>query len=224
MMSLAVRRWVAVAPAAVLALTVLAACSSGGGSSTTAAGTSSGTTSSSAAPGAGANGGARGQFGAAFQVYTACLTKNGVTLPSRAPRVRPSGLPSGALPSGIPSGGFRGGFGGGGFGGGGFSSTAPSGVDPGTWAKAYAACASVRPSFTPGAGPGGGGIDATALAAYISCLSDHGVKVTGTGFAALRGLNRTDPTVAKALTTCAPLLPSRAPGGQAPSPSGSSTA
>jgi hypothetical protein len=203
-------------PAALLAAGVLAGCSSGGSSTATS-------TSSAAVPAASSSGTAGaggGQFGAAFQAYSACLTKNGVTLPSRAPGVRPSNFPSGRvrpsnLPSGVrPSGGFRGGFGGG-FAGG-FSSTAPSGVDQGTYTKALAACASLRPSFTPGAGGGGGAnVDATALAAYLSCLSDHGVKVTGTGVAALRSLNRSDTKVAAALKICAPLLPTRS---AAPSP------
>ena len=114
------------------------------------------------------------------------------------PRNRPSGQPS-ERPTARPSGSaFRGGFGGGL----GASSSPPAGVSADAWAKAQQACASVRPSFAPGQGrPGGaGGIDATALAAYVSCLKDHGVTVTGTGFDALRSLDRSDPTVAKAVT------------------------
>jgi hypothetical protein len=205
------RRWIAVLPALVIAAATLVACSSGGGSSTTSVGASSAAPpAASGTPTSSPSGGRGGQFGAAFQAYSACLTKNGVTLPSRGAGTRPSSFPSGrtrpsSFPSGVrPSGGFRGG---GGFGGG-FSSVAPSGVDPSTYAKALAACASVRPSFTPGAGgAGGGNVDASAIAAYISCLNDNGAKITGTGLAALRGLNRTDATIAKALKTCAPLLP-----------------
>jgi hypothetical protein len=223
MTGIGVRRWIAVLPALVIALATMAACSSGG--STTAAGTASGST-RPASSGSGSASGQGGQFGAAFQAYTSCLTKNGVTLPSRSPGVRPSDFPSGARPSGsrsrgarpsgAPSGGFRGGFGG-------FGTTPPAGVDPSTWAKAMAACASVRPSFSTGPGRSGGAVDATAFAAYVSCLSDHGVKVSGTGFAALRSLNRAAPAVAKALKTCAPLLPAGVRGGAAPSPSPSSS-
>jgi hypothetical protein len=50
-------------------------------------------------------------------------------------------------------------------------------------------------------------VNATAVAAYLSCLKDHGVKVTGTGLAAVRALDRSKPAVAKALTICQPLLP-----------------
>ena len=210
------RSWLAVVPAMLLAAAVLAACSSGG--STPSAGTSSTGTSSGAAPAAGGPGGA---FGAAFEKYTTCLSQHGVTLPSRAAGTRPSNFPSGPRPSNFPSGvrpsgGFGGGFG---AGGGALSSTAPSGVSASAWASAQQACASVRPSFTPGAGAGGAGIDATAIAAYLSCLKDHGVKVTGTGLAALRSINRSEPAVAKALTTCQPLLPSRTAATPAPSAS-----
>ena len=115
----------------------------------------------SGAPVAG-NGNAR--FGAAFQAYSDCLKKNGVTLPSFAPRNRSSGQPSGQ-PTARPSGSaFRGGLrrwarrlG-----------SPPAGVSADAWAKAQQACASLRPSFAPGQGrPGAaGGIDATALAAH----------------------------------------------------------
>ncbi len=208
----------AVLPALLLAVLAIGGCSSGGSSAASAGAATSPSTAvaPSGAPAAG-NGG--GQFGAAFQAYSDCLKKNGVTLPSFSPRNRPSGQPS-SRPTARPSGsGFRGGFGGG-FG---SSSAPPAGVSADAWAKAQQACASVRPSFAPGQGrPGGaGGIDATALAAYVSCLKDHGVKVTGTGFGALRSIDRSDPTVAKALSTCAPLLPTRS---APPSPSASSTA
>jgi len=198
-----VRGWLAVVPAVLVAAVVLAACGSGG--SSTAAGSASGAASSSASA-------SRGQFGAAFQAYTGCLTQHGVTLPSRGPRA--GGFPSGPRPSAFPSGvrpsGFRPGFGGGFFG-----STAPSGVAPSAWASATKACASLRPSF---AAPSGA--LATALAAYLSCLKDHGVTATGTGFGALRSLKSTDPTVAKAMKTCAPLLPSRSPGARPSSVAG----
>ena len=212
-------RFGAVLPAILLAVFAVGGCSSGGSSpaSTGVATSPSTAVAPSGAPGPGGNGG--GQLGAAFQAYSDCLKKNGVTLPSFTPRDRSSGQPS-SRPTARPSGsGFRGGFGGG-FG---PSSAPPAGVSADAWAKAQQACASVRPSFAPGqGGPGGaGGIDATALAAYVSCLKDHGVKITGTGFGALRSIDRSDPTVAKALTTCAPLMPSRGP---APSPSASSTA
>jgi hypothetical protein len=204
-------RFAAVLPGLLLAALVVGACSSGG---STAGSTGTAASASTAVAPSGAPGAGNGQFGARFQAYSDCLKKNGVTLPSFSPRNRPSGQPT-ARPSGSA---FRGGFGGGL----GASSSPPAGVSADAWAKAQQACASVRPSFAPGQGrPGGaGGIDATALAAYISCLKDHGVTVTGPGFGALRSLDRSNPTVAKALTTCAPLLPTRS---AAPSPSGSAT-
>jgi hypothetical protein len=141
-----------------------------------------------------------------FAAYTACLAKNGVTLPSNSAGPggagRASGRPSGR-PSGGPSGSPRaGGFGGGGFGGGGLSTQAPAGVDAATWAKAQEACASVRPT---GGANGGGGANNSALAAYRNCLSEHGVT-TGTA-----NLNTADPKIAAAVTACAALRPNPTP-------------
>ena len=154
-----------------------------------AAGCSSGSTPTPAA---------NGQTGLA--AYTACLARNGVTLPSagvgRSPGAGRSGFPS-TRPSTRPSGG-------GGFGGGAFSSQAPTGVDQATWAKAQAACASVRP--TAGANNGGNN---SAFAAYRNCLSDHGVTITAGPNAA--ALNTADPKVAAADAACAPLRPTGAP-------------
>jgi hypothetical protein len=204
-------RFAALLPGLLVAAVLLGACSSGG---STARSTGAATSPSAALAPSGAPRAGSGQFGAAFQAYSDCLKKNGVTLPSFSPRNRPSGQPT-PPPSGS---GFRGGFGGGL----GASSSPPAGVSAAAWAKAQQACASLRPSFAPGQGrPGAaGGIDATALAAYVSCLNDHGVTVAGTDFGALRSLDRSDPKVTKAVTTCAPLMPTA---GAAPTPSGSPT-
>jgi hypothetical protein len=134
--------------------------------------------------------------GDAFAAYTACLQRNGVTLPTRGPRPSGSGSPR-PRPSGTgraPGGGFGGGF---------LGTQAPAGVDQQAWTRAMAACASVRPSFSRG--PGGG--NNSAFAAYRNCLSDHGVTLGG------GGLNSSDPTVAAAMTACAPLRPTGGPGG-----------
>jgi hypothetical protein len=148
----------------------------------------------------------------AFAAYTECLSKNGVALPTGAagddrgsPRAsaRPSGRPT-ARPSGAPDRSFGGG-GGGGFGG--FSSAAPAGVDAATWQKAQEACQSVRPTAGPNGGGFGGGANNSALTAYRNCLSEHGVTAT----AGTAGLNTADPTVAAAITACAPLRPSARP-------------
>ena len=122
--------------------------------------------------------------------FADCLRQQGIAIPtaraSGFPTARPSGFPGGR-PSGFPGGG-RGtarpsgtpgpgqgqgqGQGQGGFG----NFQRPEGVDEQTWQKALQACSSLRPSRFPGAtrgpgqGPGGG-----ALAAYLNCLSEHGV-------------------------------------------------
>jgi hypothetical protein len=137
------------------------------------------------------NGGGTGGDG--FAAYTRCLQENGVTvtMPSGRPGAgaRPSGAPR---PSGMPrpSDGARPGSGGG-FG-------KPAGVDDATWAKAQAACASVRPSGRPGGGPGdwpSGGPGRGADSAYRNCLRDHGASAAATP----------DPAAAKA---CEVLKPS----------------
>lgn len=86
----------------------------------------------------------------------------------------------------------------------------PIGVDKATFDAAQAACASLAPHGGPGPGAGPGDIDATALAAFASCLSDHGVTLAS-GADAIRQLDRTDPTVKAAMEICAPLLPVPAP-------------
>jgi hypothetical protein len=164
-------------------VTVLVAAACGSGSSGSPSG------------GSGAGG---GNGGNQFAAYIQCLRKNGVTitLPSGAPRRRPSGAPSfpaGMRPSGrprpsgsgFPGGGFRGGL-----------LNKPAGVDDATWQKAQQACASLRPT-----GRGGNG----ASAAYRNCLRDHGVTATD------GKLNTTDPTVQKAMTICKVLQPQASP-------------
>jgi hypothetical protein len=127
--------------------------------------------------------------------FTTCLKQHGVTLPSR------------------PPGAGRGGSGGGGgfFGGAGLSSADQA---------AFSACRSKLPAGGFGGRGFAGGASATQIKAYLSCLSDHGVRVPtttsapsgGSGFprlgTSLRGL-RSDPHFAAASRTCAPLLPAR---------------
>jgi hypothetical protein len=151
--------------------------------------------------------------GNTLAAYVECLRANGVTLPSRSPGAFPSrsGFPGrspGAFgsrtPRPRPSGSPRAsGFGGGGFGGGfGFGSQPPAGVDQATWDKARQACAAKLST----AGPGGGGVDRSALAAYRSCLADHGITFTPG-----QTLSTADPKVAAALRACAPLRPTPRP-------------
>jgi len=192
-----------------LTAAVLAGC--GGGSSSTA--TPSGDQSGSASGG-----------GAGIQAYISCLTQHGVTLPSRAPGTRASRSP-GARPSFSrgprPSGSAGAGrFGGGGFGGGGFGglfndpSNPPAGVSAATWSSALTACKSLQPT----AASRDRGFNNSQFTAYANCLRSHGVTFS----AGPNGLATSNPKVAAALKTCAPLRPTggaRPSGAPTPAPS-----
>ena len=180
---------------------VLLAVSACGGSATTDASTSA----AAAAPSATASAGAAGGPGADFCAYRDCMSKNGVTLPDFGQRRDQSGSAPAGAPSGVPSGGPAGGAGG---------FPLPAGVDQATFDKAQAACASLRPQF---GNRGFGQVDATALAAFKSCLTDHQVAVpAGNDF--MRRLDRTDAKVSAALKTCAPLLPQPGAAGASATP------
>jgi hypothetical protein len=140
---------------------------------------------------------------AASEDYASCLRKNGVTMPQGNGSGRPSGMmPSGGRPGRV---GGSGGPRGSGDPSGGPGGRIPQGVDPSAWAKAQEACAALRPS-----GGFGNGNRGNANAAYRNCLSEHGVTSS-----AGAQLNSTDPTVAEAMKTCAPLRET----GSAPAPS-----
>ena len=146
-------------PATALAVATIAGC--GGGGSSAAGTTSAAAPTSAAVAAAGGSGGTGGSGANGFAAYTACLKKNGVTIPTRASgAARPTG---GARGSRVPGGGF-----------GGLNATS------GPYAAAAKACASLRP--TGGFGGGGfGGANSSAIAseltAYRSCLSDNGVTL-----------------------------------------------
>jgi hypothetical protein len=169
--------WLVAVPAAALAL---AACGGGGSHSAGAS-----TTPSTSTPGGG------GAFAQRFIAYRTCLQQHGVTLPNR-PRNRNGGPPSTTPGETRPPGGFFGGGGGRGL----------FGLDQNDPKVQVAekACASQRP--TGGNFPN---INGSAFQAFTSCLKDHGVTINGQS--GLRGLNRSDPKVAAALSTCRPLLP-----------------
>jgi hypothetical protein len=174
-----------------VAIAALSACS---GSSDP-----SGTTAAATAPTAAASTTAGGAAGRPdFAAYSDCMAQNGVTLPDMG-GAPPSGMPT-ARPSAMPSGAPAGG---------GFPGGLPDGVDQATFDAAQAACADLAPQGGPGgAGAGNpGAVDATALAAFTSCLGDHDVPVAD-GQDVLRDLDRTDATVKAAWEACAPLLPS----------------
>ncbi len=188
----------------------LAGCSGGGKSTPAAASTPSASSTVSAAPASGA----AGAGGAAFAQYQDCLRSHGAPVPtfSRQPR---SGAPGGGTFS-RPPGGFGGSRGpGGGFGGsrgpGGFGFGPDASANP-SFAAAIQACASLRPSG--GVGGAGRTISAATLAAFVSCMSDNGVSISGTDpQAVLSGLNRSDAKTAAALKVCQPIL-GQAAGGQ----------
>jgi hypothetical protein len=182
--------------AAILSVLALSAC---GGSSTASGSSSAAAPAASTAASAGPGG--AGDFAA----YRSCLADNGVTLPDMGARpsgAAPSGMPGGpgAPPSGMPSGGP---------GAGGFPGGLPDGVDQATFDAAQKACAGLAPQGGRGMA-GGPRIDATALAAYRSCLTDHKVTVPD-GDNWIATLDRTDATVKAAMATCAPLLPVPSP-------------
>jgi hypothetical protein len=165
-------------------------------------GCSSSGTAASAQPDSSASGSAQDS------AYRNCLSQHGVTLPSGRPGgFGGSGRPSGARPSGVRPSGVRPSGGYGGFGG---ASANPS------MRAAIQACASDRPSGAAGFGGRGGGFDSTAMAAFTSCMKDHGVTVAANG---LRSLNTADPRTAAAYKTCKVLLPTRS-GSPSPSATG----
>ncbi len=131
-----------------------------------------------------------------FAAYRNCLQQQGVTLPQRG-----------------GFGGGRGGGGGGGFGGGGGQGTGPTGPAGGgrptltpAQQKAYAACASLRPSG--GFGFGGGGFNSSnpAFAKFQACLKQHGVQTGSSN-------ERSSPAFQSALAACRSLLPAGGFGG-----------
>lgn len=148
---------------------------------------SSSASTATAQPSASASGAAQ------FTAYRNCLAQHGVTLPTGRPSGGFSRNPS-RNPSNRPSGGYGGG-GGFGFGGG-------ASANPATQA-ARKACASLAPQ----GGFGGRGAGGTAMAAFTSCLKDHGVTLPANG--GYRSLNTADPKTAAAYKTCSPLLPAR---------------
>jgi hypothetical protein len=113
----------------------------------------------------------------------------------------PSGNGNGAPAGGVtpPTGGNApsGAFPGGGLGG-----AKPKGVSTKKYNAAQKACADKLPSF--GAG-GPNGQNSQDFQAYLSCLTDHGVKVPTSG--GLQNLDPNDTTFQEANKTCGALLP-----------------
>jgi len=147
---------------------------------------------------------ASGTQSAGLSAFQTCLKAHGVKVTPRAsfsPRAFPSGS---AFPTAFPSGG--------GFLGGGFGARAT-----GANSAAFKACQKYAPK---GFRTGGGVISASAIAAFKSCMSQNGVKVTSTNFASLARLSRSSKKAAAAFNTCRVLL---AQGFSRPSPTPTAT-
>ena len=175
---------------AAVSLVALAGCSSSGSS-----GADSATSAAAAQPSGGAPGdGGQPDRAAGFAKFRDCMQQHGVTMPSRGPD---QGGPGNGGPGG-------GGPGQGGF----FGGQLPDGVTEQQMQDAMSACQSMMPGRI-----GGQMTDAqkSAIAAFTSCLSDHGVVLPSSNGGFPR-VDQTDPKNAAAWTACAPLLPAR-PGG-----------
>jgi hypothetical protein len=189
----------ATAAAACLALT---AC---GGSSGSTAATGAAAT-ASASPGATSS--------SSLAAFQSCLKSHGVKIQpgafaSRGAHPFPTGSPH-AFPSGSPRPRPTGSF------------TGRPGGFAGADSTALKDCAKYAPSGFGSGGSGGGfrGVSASALAAFKSCMSQNGVKVTGTtAQQILSSLRKATGKTATADKTCRVLLQ---PSGGAPSPSPSS--
>jgi hypothetical protein len=142
---------------------------------------------------------------AGLSAFQTCLKAHGVKItprPSFSPGASfsPRAFPSGSgFPTAFPSGGFL-------------------GRGTGANAAALKACQKYAPKgFRFG---GGGTISASAIAAFKSCMSQNGVKVTSTSFTALGKLARSSKKAAAAFNTCRVLLQQ---GFSRPSPSPTAT-
>jgi len=175
-----------------LALT-LAAC--GGGSPKTPSSNSSKSASTSSSGSSSTK--------ASTTAYSACLKQHGASFNIPRGGFRPgAGGPPGGGSGGPPGGGAGGSFPRG--------ATGASGFAGGNskFAKAFAACASLRPK---GSSFGGrGALNSTAFTAYRNCLKLHGFSFPSgaTGASGATGtFNRSNPKLKAALSACAPLRP-----------------
>jgi hypothetical protein len=124
---------------------------------------------------------------AGLSAFQTCLKQHGVKITPRAsgsPRAFPSGS---GFPTAFPTGGFPGGF-----------------ASGGANSAAFKACQKYEPAgFRRGRGVS---ISASAIAAFKSCMSQNGVKVTSTTFTALGKLERSSKKAAAAFKICGVLL------------------
>ena len=149
----------------------------------------------SASSAAGATSPASGTASAGLSAFRTCLKQHGVTIRPGQFRARPR---ASFTPTAFPTGSPR-----------------PRASFSGADSTAFKACAKYAPA---GFGAGfGRAISSSALAAFKSCLSQNGVKVTGTTATAVLGeLRNSTGKTAAAVRTCRVLLQPAAP---TPSPS-----
>jgi len=151
--------------------------------------------SSSSTAGATSSASASSTAAAGLSAFQTCLKQHGVTIRPGQFRARPR---ASFTPTAFPTGSPR-----------------PRPSFSGADAAAFRACAKYAPA---GFGAGfGRAISSSALAAFKSCLSQNGVKVTGTTAGAVLGeLRNSTGKTAAAVRTCRVLLQPTAP---TPSPS-----
>ena len=170
-----------------------------------------GSSGSSAAAAAAATASPTATTSAALSAFETCLKQHGVTVKpgefgarphgSFSPGARPTDFPT-AFPSGSPR-----------------PHPSFTGTLSGADSAAFKACAKYAPGGF-GGGFGGRTISASALAAFKSCLTQNGVKVTGkTAPAILAEFRNATGKTAAAVKTCRVLIQPAAP---TPSPSPSS--
>jgi hypothetical protein len=179
---------------AVVACLALAGC--GGGAATTATTTPSAGTSATQSAG--------------LSAFQTCLKQHGVKVrPGASFSPRPFASRTG-FPTAFPTGTA-------------FPTAFPTGGFPGRGTGANAAALKACQKYAPKGfrfGGGGGVISASAIAAFKSCMSQNGVKVTSTSFASLAKLIRSSTKAAKAYSICRVLL---AQGFTRPTPTPTST-
>ncbi|MFA7322890.1 MAG: hypothetical protein WC005_00870 [Candidatus Nanopelagicales bacterium] len=180
----------ALLPIGAIALAVLlSGCGGSSDENETQAAPAAGTVTSSQAPDS--TQGQQDQSAQQDQLRT-CMSKQGITLPSRASgdaAQPPAGTT--AAPGNGPNPGQ------------GQPGQLPDGVDQQQFQKAMQACGGFTGGF---GGPAGAtGRNSVEFKAYESCLADHGVKTSTNS--ARPSFNSADPTVASAMRTCAPLRP-----------------
>jgi PT repeat len=200
------KTFIRLAALAVIACLAVTGCGGGG---TAAA--------SSSAPAATGAATASGGTSAKLSAFDTCLKAHGVKItarrgafpsgtarPTAFPTNRPTAFPTNR-PTAFPTA---------------HRSGAPGGFLGGADSAAFKACAKYAPAGFGGrfGGGAGAGISASAFTAFKSCMSQNGVKITGTAQTAMRSLRTATGKTATAFKTCGVLLQTGS-GSPSPSPS-----